>query len=107
MSVPRTLPGVICRSACVRAQAALTMVPWGGGGVSWVVWWWRGGGGTYVVGEGQALVVGDAVDLLEDEGVGAADGAGGDEDLGGGGGDGAEEGDGGGKLHFGLWCLGL
>ena len=54
---------------------------------------------TNHVGECQALVVGDAADFLEDEGVWPADWGEGDEDLGVCGGESAEDGEGGGELH--------
>ena len=59
-------------------------------------------GRTNVVGEGEALVVGDAADLLEDECVGAADGArGDDDDLCGG--DSAQKSESAGELHVDDW----
>lgn len=68
--------------------------------------WWqrRERGKTHVVGEGQALIVGNTANLLEDEGVGALDGSGGDDDdLGAG--ESAEEGETRGELH--LDCCGV
>lgn len=79
MSVPKFLPGVTCLSALALAQAALTILPCVS--VSLDVLGVEGDeGDANVVCECQALVSGNAADLLEDEGVWAADGSQGDDD---------------------------